>query len=575
MKKEASRKRVTLKGMVRILATAVIIPAFLLSIVLYRSFYREYYENVLTTNETILEAVSVPIEDNEKIVENIIELLSYDGTVTGLLKKKERAYSKVVQQVFEIQELIAEREVLLAYLGGDIVIFSDDESIPESYWYLLGSGSAEEMEGYRQFIASGETDGWTGEELMYPGSTVVSQDNRQTKLSYYRLITDSISGRLGFIKCGVEKSRFLEALSAAEVDGDLFVLLGGQVIYGEAKEGEDLIPALESDIGRQDMDGIIYITHPIRTLNMNIVVALDKQRIMWKAMIYALPQLLIILGTGVLMLTASGRFTRIIYRRIDQVIDVARQAKDSYMDVTLPNSDDDDISALIDALNALIEQIRSRTRALVEHEQREKNALRLAFQYQMNPHFLFNTLNWMQMCIELGAESEKISEGIVLLGRLLRYNLNGETYAPVSQEIDSVRAYVRLMNMRKNDAVFLSIDDSGVEPGQRLLRFMLQPLCENAIQHGLAPGQRIHIHISVRKEGDCFWVAVKNDGTMIEPEQIGEIMDRIRNRQGETGVGLANLYARIKLLYGDSSDLIIESGGGETSITLKLKESKV
>lgn len=568
------KKKATTRGMVKSLVVVVIIPTFFLSVLLYRTFYMRYYDLTLSTNKAILDAISVSVEDNRKLVENVIQLMSYDKTVTSCLKSQEGAYSEQILQVFKIQELIAQREAILSRLGGDIVIFSDRESVLVSYWYLLHTASAMEMEGYQQFMSTGKISGWTGEEYMYPKSTMVSDYNRQTMLSYYRLITDSISGRLGVIKCGVQKNRFLEAVSTAEIDGKLFVTQGNQIIYGENPRQDTWDVSFDGDKTSYDIDGVLYITHPIPALDMKLIVALDKRTMVWQAVVYALPQLLMVLGTAAAMLTAGRKFACSIYKRIDQIVDVAKSAKSNYMDVTLPNSDDDDINALVDALNVLIQQIRSHANSLIEHEKKEKSAQRLAFQYQMNPHFLFNTLNWMQMCIELGTELEKISEGIVILGRLLRYNLNGEAFAPVCQEIESTQDYIRLMNMRKKDAISLDIELSDVDPGQRLMRFMLQPLCENAIQHGLSPNRHLHIKVHISKAGNEFMVAVKNDGIMIEPQVAEEIMDRIKKGQGGGGVGLVNIYSRIKLLYGEDSDLIIESEKEETSIILKLKEGE-
>lgn len=577
MIKRTVKRKVTIRGTVRVLTAAVIIPTFFLSAFLYRSFYKKYYETVLSANEAVLNAISVSIEDNQKIVEHFIEMLSYDKGLLTLLRAKESAYSEVVQQVFEIQELIAERETMLSGLGGDIVIFSDEESVPTSYWYVLPIDSANGMEGYQRFLMSEQRGCWAGEEQMYPEDTVVSKNNRQLRLSYYRVIADSMSGsgRLGVIKCGVDKKKFLEAVSTTEVDGELFVIQNDKIIYGKAMEQDISALCLSSGNTRQDINGKIYITHPIRALNMNIVIGLDKEMITHQALVYGLPQLLIILGTGGVMLLASRGFTHSIYRRIDQIVEVAQNVKSNYMDVTLPNSDDDDISALVDALNTLIQQIRSNAQARIEHEKKEKSALRLAFQYQMNPHFLFNTLNWMQMCVELGTESEKISEGIVILGRLLRYNLNGEAYAPICQEIERTEDYIRLMNMRKNDAISLRVNLKNVDMNQPLMRFMLQPLCENAIQHGLIAGQQLHIDIDVSKIDMEYIISVKNDGTMIEAEMIEEIMRKVQHGQGESGVGLANIYARIKLLYGESSNLLIESDKEETKIILLLKETNV
>lgn len=572
MIKRRFKRKATIRGMVKSLVIVVIVPTFFLSLLLYRTFYMRYYEQTLSTNKTILNAISMSVEDNRKLVENVIELLSYDKSIGSYIKSEKEPYSQQIQQVFKIQELIAEREAILSRLGGDIVIFIDRESALVSYWYLLRTDSAKEMEGYRQFLSTGRISGWTGEEYMYPESTVISDYNRQRMLSYYRLITDSISGRLGVIKCGIQKSRFLEAVSAAKVDGKLFVTQGDQIIYGDTPYLDGLNLDFDADITSYDINGVIYITHPIPSLDMNLIVALDKRTIVWRAAISALPQMLIVLGTAAAMLAASRKFARSIYKRIDQIVDVAKSAKSNYMDVTLPHSDDDDINALIDALNVLIQQIRSHANSRIEHEKKEKRAQRLAFQYQMNPHFLFNTLNWMQMCIELGTELEKISEGIVILGHLLRYNLNGEAFAPVCQEIESTQDYIRLMNMRKNDAISFDIKLTDVEPEQKLMRFMLQPLCENAIQHGLSYNRRLHINVHIRKDGNEYIVAVKNDGKMIEPEAIEEIMNNMKKGQGGGGVGLVNIYSRIKLLYGENSDLIIESKREETSIVLKLKE---
>lgn len=571
MIKRFVKKKGTIKGNVRTLTMVVFILVLFLSGLLYRSFYIRQYETILASNEALLNTMSVSIEDNAKMVENLINLLCYDKSVISLLKNKTTAYSQIVRQVFDIQELIAEREAMLSQLGGDIVIFSDRETIPDSYWYILNIDTAEEMEGYRQFVAEGNLGSWTGEEMMYPESTVVSDYNRKNMLSYYRLITDSIYGRLGVIKCGVEKKQFLDIVTTAETDGRLFVTWGDQIIYGDVRTADALSMFWGTEKTRYNTGSMIYIAHPIKALDMNIVIALDKGRLIQQAAVYALPQMLMIFATGMVLLTVSRKFTRSIYRRVDQIVEVAEKAKKNYMEVTLPNFEDDDISVLIDAFNTLIGQIRTDANERIEHEQKEKSALRLALQYQMNPHFLFNTLNWIQMCIELGVEPEKTTEGIVILGRLLRYNLNGEAYAPISEEIERTQDYVRLMNMRKNDAIFLNISLTNVEPEQQLMRFMLQPLCENAIQHGLIAGRQLHIEIQISKAGQDFMITVKNDGKMIGSDMIEEVRRRIRKQEGEHGVGLANLYSRVKLLYGDFSDLMIESEEEKTSIILKLK----
>ena len=205
---------------------------------------------------------------------------------------------------------------------------------------------------------------------------------------------------------------------------------------------------------------------------------------------------------------------------------------------------------------------------MIEHERNEKYAMRLALQYQMNPHFLFNSLNWIQMSTELGVEREQISEAILLLGKLLRNNLQGNAMTTLDEEARCAQDYVRLMNMRKQDLVGLDLQLYELPENLPVMRFLFQPLCENAIQHGMETGRPLHIRIRGWQAGAQVHLVVENDGAMIPLDKLAMLRLQTPPEMDEHGIGLRNLSARLRLLYGADAAMEITSTPEITSIEI-------
>ena len=188
----------------------------------------------------------------------------------------------------------------------------------------------------------------------------------------------------------------------------------------------------------------------------------------------------------------------------------------------------------------------------------------------MNPHFLFNTLNWIQMSIETGVEQEKLSDGIVLLGKLLRYNLNSDAYSILRDEIESKENYIRLMNMCKRNTIRFEQDLRDMDAEERIIRFLFQPLCENAIQHGMTPQRPLTIRLRGWRERGALCFSIENDGRPIDPSLIPQLLDSHGTIQSGRGVGLSNIAARIDLLYAKGSGITISAKDGWTCVQLRL-----
>jgi two-component system sensor histidine kinase YesM len=203
-------------------------------------------------------------------------------------------------------------------------------------------------------------------------------------------------------------------------------------------------------------------------------------------------------------------------------------------------------------------------------KEREKRKTEIeALQAQIQPHFLFNTLNTVRSSI-LNNRGEKAADLLVKLTMLLRMTLvKGEEMIPVSEEIETVRYYLDIISMRHNANFTLKADISPLTEAFLLPKLLLQPVVENCVVHGFLPSQKggeIDIHIYV--DGDFWHIDVLNDGTLIDKEI--DLRAGAKKRDSFSGMGTVNVDRRLKLYYGESSGLRVYPSGGRTTTRLTI-----
>jgi len=184
----------------------------------------------------------------------------------------------------------------------------------------------------------------------------------------------------------------------------------------------------------------------------------------------------------------------------------------------------------------------------------ESAALRL----QLNPHFLFNTLNSISSLVYLDRKSEA-EEMIDRLCEFLRASLSADPMAdvPLAQEIDSIDAYLGIESARFGDRLDIAIDVAAGAADVQVPNFILQPLVENAIKHGVARAKGpATLEVTAAREGDSIRLCVFN-GPAVDPS-AADLEDGHARRS--TGIGLANIRQRLANRYGDAASLETEAG---------------
>ena len=299
---------------------------------------------------------------------------------------------------------------------------------------------------------------------------------------------------------------------------------------------------------------------------------------------------LLMLASGLAGLATSSIVTPI--QKLAAAYRSISQGKLEEEDVAVSNKDE--LGELIDLFNrmkrATIENIHTLEENQILAEQLHKEAMERAqmekrleatrmdlLQSQIKPHFLFNTLNTISGMAEL-ENAEKTDSMIRSLSRLFRYNLHTtDQFVSLSQELEVARDYLYLQKMRFGDRVQYELPQeqngfwSDAAGNIMVPVFLLQPLIENAVIHGISKkeqGGRITVH--AERSGDRLRIRVSDTGVGMDPGTLQGLKDRLKGEPSDVhlGIGLGNLYQRLTSLYGADSMMIRSAPGEGTQIDI-------
>lgn len=231
------------------------------------------------------------------------------------------------------------------------------------------------------------------------------------------------------------------------------------------------------------------------------------------------------------------------------------------------------VNQMADRLETLIRQIRQNQDHLSRAELR-------TLQAQINPHFLYNTLD----TIVWQAESGKGEEVVRLtrnLSDFFRISLSsGADWIPVSQELKHVSAYLSIQKTRYRDILDYEVDQPEDLEEAYMLKLLLQPLVENALYHGIKNKRGGgKISVKVHRENRIMTFTVADTGKGMAPEQLEELQKMLKEETpnvqaalepGHSGFGMRNVDTRIRLYYGKQTGLLLQSGPEGTEVSFRI-----
>jgi two-component system sensor histidine kinase YesM len=291
--------------------------------------------------------------------------------------------------------------------------------------------------------------------------------------------------------------------------------------------------------------------------------------------------IILMLAAILFSVVAAWSLSRSIYIPIKKLHDVTATITKNDLQALVTSDNVDEITELGLSFNIMIGKIRELLDSKIKEQENLKKAEMRALQAQINPHFLYNTLDtiiWM-------AESKKnkqVIEIVSALSKFFRISLSkGKDWITIAEEIEQTRSYLTIQKIRYRDVLDFNIDfDEGVSDNT-ILKLILQPLVENALYHGIKnkrQGGTINVRAKMKNPNEVL-LEVEDDGIGFTAEKLALLKDELADDSGdirmESGFGIGNVNKRIKLYYGKQYGLSVRSEYNTgTCVTLVIPAKK-
>lgn len=532
------------------------------------------YENSINYMSQIIQQVNYDIDTYIEYMENISSVIAKSSDVPRYLFDQNQTEA----------EREAEKERILTQF--QTIMESRDDiynvaAVAKNGRYIINQGD-DELTGYVDI----ESLDWYQAAMESKSGIAVSSSHVQNAIqsSYKWVITLSralVNNQTGereglfFVDLNYSAISDLCNNNSIEEKGYIFVLdAEGNIVYhpkqqlmygGLKTENIDAIMECREDslIIDEGGDSKLYTMSKSKRTGWTVVGAAytsellknNEQAQMWYLLVASI-LLLAVIGI-------SSIISREITKPIRSLRDSMRKVQNGQFDTHVEVITENEIGSLGRSFNLMTSEIQALMEQNVyEQKQKRKSELK-ALQAQINPHFLYNTLDSIIWMSEAG-ENDEVVEMTSALARLLRQSIsNDQEEVELEKEIEYVKNYLTIQKMRYKDKLefFIYVDPRVAHVP--IIKLVLQPLVENAIYHGIKYKEtKGNLKIYARPVDGRVEIIVADDGIGMDEDVMEHIFDEHRKEQKRNGVGVPNVQKRLKLQYGSEYGIRYESVKG-------------
>ncbi|QYK67490.1 sensor histidine kinase [Paenibacillus sp. S02] len=563
----------------------IIIPLALLLFLHLLLTANEMEKQALTSAHKMLEETKSYLHYRAETVNEVLNFIAFNDTVQTLVAEDPRRYEDInlwgtdarrLDRILAQSRYNSDIETVQLYMKQGLA------SATESPDYL-NMDKLENSLWFKNFIASHSVFTWLP-------SSAIEQEEGSDEVSVLRVIPNAHNIQVsdGLVRARISQSTVRSVLEHAVATSSTSVVLfnnrgdvlstSGEFLY-TSKEFKDMLSLVPADgeidtiefNGQQILLGLEAIPETDMSIAMIVPYSdiLESSNRMRNRLILIF--LFIIPLTFILSFVIAGSATK----RLRQLIRHVRKVKDGNLRMSPLPANQDEIGELTTNFNMMVENVSRLMEETYTLGREVKNKELKALQAQINPHFLYNTLDLINvMAIESG--NEEISKVVDRLALFYRLSLsNGSETVTLESELRHIESYVSIQNMRFNSAITLSMKVSPLLLGCEVPKIMLQPLIENAILHGILEkdSETGIIQISAMEEKGDLVVEISDDGIgMVEAVVEALLIRPVSKTTG--GFGIKNIQERIQLHYGSLYGLSFTSLPGKgTTVWIRLPKS--
>lgn len=572
----------------------LIIPLLLFTLISYRSTNRLILNQTLSSmGQSYDECVSVlnrTFLSMSKTMDNLLstsDIYQFTETDSENPIFAQQAFYQRLNQLFSYMKKLSDIDRIRLYVKNSSLHTENEqvllslEHIEDSDWYqsLLSQGKS------RFWLAPGfikEDDGIPSSNFSYVSILYSPEDfTEPIGLMQIEISADKIQQILKEMAFSEEVSLYLtdEDHSFFDKNGSV-----GDFSYHMVKFSDDSSPSSSSFANTSAWEFVKYkgqssilrresLFPPqwylTATLPQNTVFYAQKQ--LYRDLLLELA-IIGLISYILACLTANSSLKRLLLLNME-----IKKMEAGNFQIRLPHSGKDEIGQIIDSFSSMSKRMESMINERYEMGRTVKNAELCALQAQINPHFLYNSLDLIN-CIAIQKNVPQIMEMVTALVKFYKLTLNsGNEIVTLSQELLHVKTYVQIQNIRFVEKIHFSCNQPDWLTLYTIPKILLQPLVENAIIHGIleSPTQTGSLSILFSKEMSSqgeeeIWIRVEDDGVGIPPHILNKLLKEDCLHKG-SGYGVKNVNERIQLFYGERFGLSYESTQpGGTTVTVRI-----
>jgi two-component system sensor histidine kinase YesM len=392
--------------------------------------------------------------------------------------------------------------------------------------------------------------------------------------SIVKKIKDPVtSDNLGIIKIDILFSVFQKILKMTSFSDENKLFISDSqknIYYSNENSTEGLLTEKDKNIDTDDHNQIAIVNTSKET-GLNVVVLVNDIKIHKDSMALIRFYFIIALVSIMVSVIAFTIFSKNLVKPILQLKEKMNKVQEGSWKERVDVLSNDEIGDLSQGFNTMIKEIETLVEEVYETSLHEKDAELAALQSQINPHFLYNSFEFINM-LAIENDQYEISDLISGLGKLMRYTVDKKKkMVTVKNEVEFIDNYLKFVNYSMGDRIKSEIVFDASLNNCLLPKLILQPLVENAIKHGIGEKEG-SIKITIIKESDRLLIMVEDNGVGMSEQELKALYKtinsqkkyfdnkvNIQNKANVNGVALSNINHRIKLLYGEKYGLFLSS----------------
>lgn len=564
----------------------IIIPLTILFTYTYTKMSTMIEQNITASTEQAFDQSYSFITYKLDRIFNTSNALVIDNNLTSILRKDPNNYplSEQVGDLFNLRDTISSYQ-------NNVDIHNINVYVNDKFIY---SNESRNIFSMKKLDDSKWLDKIKKEHNRFfwcPTSYLNSNNTEFLSLGKTVINPDDFSDSIGYIVINFKKSDLEDILKKINsIDGSTSCIVNsnGDLIAASNYDNYDANKNLVSQIKPSDNTRLTEFDYNNNTFfiqssyidktDWQIVNIVPYNTVSSKINTQRIILIIIVLIFGGASLWAGFYFFNTINKRLSKVIKGMREVHTDTLDNFIENDSDDELGELINNYNYMIAKMSVLVDDQYKLGKAVKNAELKALQSQINPHFLYNTLDMINWMAYKNMNSE-ISSAVKKLAKFYKLSLNkGKDVISIEDEINHVSLYTEIQNMRYSNRISLEIDIDDFIRKCKIPKITLQPIVENAIIHGIFAKGDVEgkIIITGTIDESSIYIKVSDDGIGIKESELPFILSTKIVKSNSTsskgsGYGIKNIHERLKLYYGDDFGLsftsIYENG---TTVTIKI-----